>query len=90
VTLGAHLPGRPPGCVEVMAYYVVSGTLANAARHTGASAIGVADAADHVIRAAVRDDGDGGADPARGSAAIGLENAEARERKRERDRRTMQ
>jgi signal transduction histidine kinase len=118
VTLGTHLPGRPPGRVEVMAYYVGSGTLANAARHTGASAVGVGDAADHVIRPAVRDDGGGGADPARCSglaglkdrveaingalsmrsrpgegttlAAIGLENTQARDRKRERDRQTMQ
>ena len=52
---------------------MVSEALANAAKHAGASAVHVdADAADDVLRLAVRDDGIGGADPARGSGLAGL------------------
>jgi signal transduction histidine kinase len=59
--------------VEAMAYYVVSEALANAAKHAAASAVHVgAAAAGDVIRLAVRDDGTGGADPARGSGLAGL------------------
>jgi signal transduction histidine kinase len=73
VTLEVHLAGRLPERVEVTAYYVVSEALANAAKHAGASAVHVAvDAAGEVIRLAVRDDGGGGADPARGSGLAGL------------------
>jgi signal transduction histidine kinase len=75
VTLEAHLAGRLPERVEVTAYYVVSEALANAAKHAGASAVHVdADAAGEVIRLAVRDDGRGGADPARGSGLVGLKD----------------
>jgi hypothetical protein len=52
---------------------VVSEALANAAKHAGASAVHVdADTDDDVLRLAVRDDGIGGADPARGSGLAGL------------------
>ena len=62
-----------PERVEVTAYYVASQALANAARHAGASTVRIdADAAGDVIRLAVRDDGIGGADPARGSGLVGL------------------
>jgi signal transduction histidine kinase len=67
VTLDVRLPARLPERVEVTAYYVVSEALANVAKHAGASAVHVdAGAAGDVIRVAVRDDGGGGADPARG------------------------
>jgi hypothetical protein len=50
-----------------------SEALANAAKHAAASAVHVgADAADDVLRLAVRDDG--GADPARGSGLAGLKD----------------
>jgi signal transduction histidine kinase len=75
VTLGVHLPERLPERVEVTAYYVVSEALANAAKHARASAVRVdLDAAGDVIRLAVRDDGVGGADPARGSGLVGLKD----------------
>jgi signal transduction histidine kinase len=73
VTLEVRLAGRLPERVEVTAYYVVSEALANAAKHAGACAVHVdIDAAGEVIRLAVRDDGCGGADPARGSGLAGL------------------
>jgi signal transduction histidine kinase len=75
VTVGVHLAGRLPERAEVTAYYVVSEALANAAKHAGASAVHVGvDAAGDVIRVAVRDNGAGGADPARGSGLAGLKD----------------
>jgi signal transduction histidine kinase len=73
VTLEVQLAGRLPEHVEVTAYYVVSEALANAAKHAGASAVHVeVDSVGDVIRLVVRDDGIGGADPARGSGLAGL------------------
>jgi signal transduction histidine kinase len=73
VTLEVNLAGRVPERVEVTAYYVVSEALANAAKHARASAVHVSvDAVGDVLRLAVRDDGTGGADPARGSGLAGL------------------
>jgi signal transduction histidine kinase len=75
VTLGVQLAGRLPEQVEVTAYYVVSEALANAAKHAAASAVHVdLDGVGDVIRLAVRDDGAGGADPARGSGLAGLKD----------------
>ena len=75
VTLDVRLPGRLPERVEVTAYYVVSEALANAARHAGASAVHVgAGAVGDVIWVVVRDNGCGGADPARGSGLAGLKD----------------
>ena len=73
VTLDVQLAGRLPERVEVTVYYVASEALANTAKHAGASAvhIGVSAAGD-IVRVAVRDDGIGGADPARGSGLAGL------------------
>jgi signal transduction histidine kinase len=68
--------GRLPGPVEVAAYYTVSEAVANAAKHARASAVQVElDAPGGpgaMVRLAVRDDGAGGADPARGSGLTGL------------------
>ncbi len=62
-----------PGPVEVAAYYAVSEALANAAKHAHASVVQVElDAPDAMVRVAIRDDGVGGADPARGSGLVGL------------------
>ena len=73
VTLDMRTRERLPEHVEVAAYYVISEALANAAKHAKASGVHVqVDAASGVLRLDVRDDGVGGADPARGSGLIGL------------------
>ncbi|MDX6628136.1 MAG: hypothetical protein QOH00_382 [Gaiellales bacterium] len=75
VQLDVRAEGRLPERVEVAAYYVVSEALTNAARHTRASIVHVsAEAMDGMLRLAVRDDGAGGADPARGTGLIGLKD----------------
>jgi signal transduction histidine kinase len=64
---------RLPEPIEVAAYYVASEALANAAKHAQASGIEVSLAArDGSLRLSIRDDGVGGADPARGSGLVGL------------------
>ncbi|MER7008829.1 DUF4118 domain-containing protein [Dactylosporangium sp. NPDC000555] len=71
-----HVDGsarRPPAPVEIAAYYVVSESLTNAARHSGASVVRVeVTTQPDMFRLAIRDDGVGGADPARGSGLTGL------------------
>jgi signal transduction histidine kinase len=72
VELEVRVEERLPERVEVAAYYVVSEALTNAAKYARASIAHVAvDAQDGVLRVAVRDDGIGGADPARGSGLLG-------------------
>jgi signal transduction histidine kinase len=64
---------RLPEPVEAAAYYVVAEALTNAAKHAHASVAHVAvHARDGRLHLWVRDDGVGGADPARGSGLIGL------------------
>jgi signal transduction histidine kinase len=79
VELNVQAPGRLPEPVEVAAYYIVGETLANAAKHSGASIVEVDVTIDGgVLRVCIRDDGCGGADPARGSGIVGLrDRAEA-------------
>ena len=73
VELDLHAERRLPEPVEVATYYVVSEALANAAKHAHASVVNVQlHAHDAILRLAVRDDGIGGADPARGSGLLGL------------------
>jgi signal transduction histidine kinase len=73
VALDIRVEGRFPDDVEVAAYYVVSETLTNTAKHAQASAVYVDVArGDGVLRISVRDDGVGGADQARGSGLVGL------------------
>src|SRR5229473_6842499 len=73
VELEVHAETRLPEPVEVAAYYVVSEALTNTAKHAHASAVHVAvEARDGVLGLSIRDDGCGGADPARGSGLIGL------------------
>jgi signal transduction histidine kinase len=73
VTLDLRAARRLPEHVEVAAYYAVSEALANAAKHAHASAVHVElDAPGASVRLAVRDDGIGGADAARGSGLTGL------------------
>jgi len=70
---------RLPEPIEVAAYYVVSEALTNATRHAQASVVRVAvEERDDRLHLSIRDDGLGGADPARGSGLIGLrDRAEA-------------
>jgi signal transduction histidine kinase len=73
VELDLRAGRRLPGPVEVAAYYAVSEALANAAKHAQASVVHVElDTPGTILRLAVRDDGIGGADPARGSGLVGL------------------
>jgi signal transduction histidine kinase len=73
VDVDAALPERLPTGVEACAYFVVVEALANVAKHSGATrARVVASAAGGRLTVQVRDDGCGGADPARGSGLSGL------------------
>jgi len=73
VELDINLDRRLPEHVEVAAYYVVAEALTNAAKHARPTAIWVAaDVVDGRLRLSVRDDGIGGADPAKGSGLTGL------------------
>ena len=73
VELDLRTGRRLPEPVEVAAYYAVSEALANAAKHARASAVHVElGTPDTVVRLAIRDDGIGGADPAKGSGLVGL------------------
>lgn len=73
VALEIELQERPPESVEIAVYYVVSEALANTSKHARASAVSVAVTADRrLLRAAIRDDGAGGADASGGTGLIGL------------------
>jgi signal transduction histidine kinase len=73
VELDLRTGRRLPDQVEVAAYYAVSEALANTVKHARARAVQVElDTPDTVVRLAIRDDGIGGADPARGSGLTGL------------------
>jgi len=73
VELDITVEDRIPEPVEVAAYYVVSEALANAAKHAQATAIDVSLArCDGNVLVSIRDNGVGGADPARGSGLVGL------------------
>jgi signal transduction histidine kinase len=72
VTVDLDLP-RLPSTVESTAYFVVAEALANAVRHSGATAVEVTGAArDGRLVLEVRDNGTGGADPGRGTGLTGL------------------
>jgi signal transduction histidine kinase len=73
VRLDVLLDGRFPEPTEIAAYYVVSETLTNAAKHADAGVIDVrvSEAADG-LHIRVHDDGRGGADATRGSGLVGL------------------
>ncbi|MFG1708512.1 sensor histidine kinase [Nonomuraea sp. M3C6] len=65
--------GRLPAPVEVTAYYVVSEALANLAKHSQATRGAVTGRVQRgTLVVEVRDDGVGGADPARGTGLTGL------------------
>jgi signal transduction histidine kinase len=64
---------RLPDPVEVAAYYVVAEALTNAAKHAQASMVEVSgDIKGQDLHLAIRDDGIGGADVAKGSGLTGL------------------
>jgi signal transduction histidine kinase len=73
VALNFHVSQELPDGVKVAAYYAVSEMLTNTVKHAQASAINIdVTCADGTLHIAVRDDGIGGADPARGSGLVGL------------------
>jgi signal transduction histidine kinase len=73
IQFAALVDRRLPEPIEVAAYYVVSEALTNATKHANASQVNIdAAARDSSLRLSIRDDGVGGADPARGSGLVGL------------------
>jgi signal transduction histidine kinase len=73
VELEVHVQIRLPERVEVASYFVVSEALANVAKHARASVAHVdVETVGSLLHVSIRDDGLGGADPARGSGLIGL------------------
>jgi signal transduction histidine kinase len=73
VELDIRTRTRPPDPIEVAAYYVVSEALTNITKHASASHAHVAvEERDARLHLSIRDDGVGGADPARGSGLMGL------------------
>jgi signal transduction histidine kinase len=73
VEVSVEVEERPPPSVETAIYYVVSEALANAIKHSGASAVEVNVVRDDgVVRASVTDDGAGGAKVGAGSGLTGL------------------
>jgi signal transduction histidine kinase len=79
VNLDVGTIARLPEPIEVAAYYVVSEALTNATRYAQASVVRVAvNQRSDGLHLSIRDDGAGGADPARGSGLTGLrDRAEA-------------
>jgi signal transduction histidine kinase len=75
VELDVRTDTRLPERVEVAAYYVVSETLTNVVKHARASVVKIdVEVIDRVLRLSARDDGVGGADPARGTGLLGLKD----------------
>ncbi|MFD0578396.1 sensor histidine kinase [Dactylosporangium darangshiense] len=73
VELDVHLDQRLSSSVEVAAYYVVSESLTNAAKHAHASLVQiVARLQGETLQLSIRDNGVGGADPDKGSGLTGL------------------
>jgi signal transduction histidine kinase len=73
VTVYSGLTGRLPGQAENTAYFAAAEALTNVAKHSGAASASItARAAGGILVLEVRDDGRGGADPARGSGLTGL------------------
>jgi signal transduction histidine kinase len=73
VELNVAADKRLPEPIEVAAYYVASEALANAAKHAQASRVEVSLAPRNgSLVLSIRDDGVGGAVPARGSGLVGL------------------
>jgi signal transduction histidine kinase len=73
VTLDVQVAQRPPAVVESAAYFVVNEALTNVAKHAHATRahVSIARAGERLV-VEVRDNGQGGADPAAGSGLQGL------------------
>jgi signal transduction histidine kinase len=75
VVLDVQLPEGVAESVEVAAYYLVAETLTNTTKHAEASRVDVSVELRYGrLWVCVRDDGVGGADPARGSGLVGLKD----------------
>jgi PAS domain S-box-containing protein len=75
VKLNVRCEDRLPERIEVAAYYVVSEALTNAAKHANASGVQIELRLEEAtLHLSIVDDGDGGADPRRGSGLIGLKD----------------
>ncbi|MGW6914170.1 sensor histidine kinase [Kitasatospora sp. NPDC054939] len=73
VAVDIDLPDRLPGPVETTGYFTVTEALANAAKHSGATAVSVLGRVeDGRLVLQVTDDGCGGADPTAGAGLQGL------------------
>jgi signal transduction histidine kinase len=73
VEVDQTIEARLPPQIEVAAFYIVSEALTNAAKHADASVAQVSVRQyDGQLHLCVRDDGDGGADPVKGTGLIGL------------------
>ncbi|RNG18152.1 sensor histidine kinase [Streptomyces botrytidirepellens] len=73
VRLHVHVPERAAPTVEAVAYFVVSEALANVAKHARAERADVTVVrTGDTLRVVVADDGEGGADAARGTGLTGL------------------
>lgn len=73
LVLDVDVDRRLPAPVEIAAYYIVAEALTNAAKHAQASTAYVhVGTGDESLRLSIRDDGIGGADPAKGSGLVGL------------------
>jgi signal transduction histidine kinase len=73
IRLQLHVDDRLNEPIEVAAYYIVSETLANVAKHAQATSVDIhAETHDHRLNLTIRDNGIGGADPSRGSGLVGL------------------
>ena len=79
VELNVRADAGLPEEVELAAYYIVAEALTNTAKYSHASLVHVlVETRGRTLRIAVRDDGVGGADPARGTGLLGLtQRAEA-------------
>jgi signal transduction histidine kinase len=73
VALDVQIAGRPPAAIESAAYFIVNEALTNVARHASATRahISIARAGDRMV-VEIRDNGKGGADPARGTGLSGM------------------
>jgi signal transduction histidine kinase len=73
VQITVDLPTRLPASIEANAYFIVAEALTNVARHARATAAQVeVEEVDGCLRIEISDDGQGGADPSRGTGLAGL------------------
>jgi signal transduction histidine kinase len=67
------LSGEPPMPVAAAVYFGIAEVLTNAVRHSGADTVQIGIGYAGVLRAAITDDGAGGADASRGTGLAGVE-----------------